>query len=126
MKSEHTQKLIFIYNAESGLRNAVIDSMHKVISPKTYDCNLCDLTFGVFSENTTWKKFREASPVEMEFLHKDEFKKQYASKFGHKFTYPIILAATENGLEVFSGTEEINAIASAEELMQLIDQRIAI
>jgi len=124
MKSGQAQKLIFIYNADSGLRNAVIDSMHKVISPKTYDCNLCDITFGVFTENSKWKKFRSATRFEMEFLHKDEFKKQYASKFGHKFTYPIILISSSKGLEIFAGTKEVNGIANAEELIQLIDQRM--
>ena len=101
----------------------VIDSMHKVISPKTYDCNLCDITFGVFTENKIWKKFREATQFEMEFLHKDEFKKQYASKFGYKFSYPIILATTENDLEVFVGTNELNAMMNAEDLVTLLNKR---
>lgn len=126
MKNEQPKKLIFIYNADSGLRNLVIDSMHKVISPKTYDCNLCDITFGVFTENKIWKKFREATQFEIEFLHKDEFKKQYASKFGYKFSYPIILAATENDLEVFVGTKELNTMMNAEDLVTLINKRAEI
>jgi len=126
MKSAEPKKLIFIYNADSGLRNLVIDSMHKIFSPKTYDCNLCDITFGVFTENKIWKKFRETTQFEMEFLHKDEFKKQYGSKFGFKFSFPIILDATENDLEVFVGTKELNAMINVEDLVNLINKRVEI
>ena len=81
------QKLLFVYNANSGTRNAILDSMHKVFSPKTYNCKLCDITFGVFSENKTWRRFREDNQHQMVFLHKDEFAKGYKSKFGHKFLH---------------------------------------
>ncbi|WP_273567856.1 hypothetical protein [Maribacter halichondriae] len=59
----------------------------------------------------------------MEFLHKDEFKKQYASKFGHKFTFPIVLAATSDGLEVFVNPEELKSLENAQSLINLIEQR---
>ncbi|MBU2948972.1 GTPase [Zobellia uliginosa] len=124
MEDLEIQKLIFIYNADSGLKNSLLDSAHKILSPSTYDCNLCDITFGVFTENKVWKSFRENTNLEMEFLHKDEYKKQYASKFGNKFTFPIILAQTNNGLEVFVGTEEMNAIEDSEALVELIQERV--
>ncbi len=101
-----------------------MDVAHKILSPKTYDCNLCDITFGVFSENRIWKSFREESSVGMEFLHKDEFAKTYASKFGHKFTFPIILAETGNGLEVYVGTEELNTLKKAQDLIRILKDRV--
>lgn len=123
MKDTNLQKLIFIYNADSGLSNLIIDGAHKILSPSTYECKLCEITFGAFTENSVWKKFRTESDLEMEFLHKDEFQKQYASKFGHKFTYPIILGETQNGLEVLMSTEEMNGMGDAEELIELIKER---
>lgn len=123
MKNTNLQKLFFIYNADSGLRNLIIDGVHKILSPSTYECKLCEITFGAFTENTVWKKFRTESDLEMEFLHKDEFKKQYASKFGHKFTYPIVLGETQNRLEVVMSTEEMNGMGDAEELIELIKER---
>lgn len=123
MKKKITQRLIFVYNANSGVRHAVMDSMHKIFSPSTYDCNLCDITFGVMSENNTWKKFRQESDKQMIFLHKDEFSKAYASKFGHKFTFPIALIEGENELEVLISTLELNKLKTAEELAQLIIER---
>jgi len=118
------QKLIFIYNADSGLRNLIIDGAHKILSPSTYECKLCEITYGAFTENNVWKKFRTESDLQMEFLHKDEFKKQYASKFGHKFTFPIVLAEAENGLEVLINTVEMNQLRDAERLIDLIISRI--
>lgn len=125
MKNEVTQKLIFIYNADSGLRNMIVDSAHKILSPDTYACSLCDITYGAFTENSVWKKFRKEMNLEMQFLHKDEFSKAYASKFGHKFTFPIVLAESNSGLEVFIKTEELNGIENPEALIALIQQRIS-
>lgn len=124
MKSETNQKLLFVYNANSGARNAILDSMHKVFSPSTYNCNLCDITFGVMAENRAWKKFREQSNIPMSFLHRDEFAKTYASKFGHKYTFPVVLIEGNDELELFISTEELNALQSAQELIDTIQKRI--
>ena len=123
MKKKIREKVVFVYNANSGKKNALLDSMHKVFSPSTYDCNLCDITFGVVRENRTWKRFREESAMDMTFLHRDEFQKKYASKFGYKFTYPIVLIEAEKGLEVFISTEELNALNTPHDLIQLIQER---
>ncbi|MBS9462269.1 GTPase [Flagellimonas sp. 389] len=125
MKKKSALKLLFIYNADSGARNAILDSMHKVFRPSTYDCKLCDITYGVVSENGTWKKFRQNSRHDMVFLHRDEFTKKYASKFGYKFTFPIVLIEGENGLEVLVPTEEFNTIKTAHGLIRLLKERNA-
>ncbi|KQC29837.1 hypothetical protein [Flagellimonas eckloniae] len=124
MNEKITQKLIFIYNANSGKRNALMDSMHKVFNPSTYDCKLCDITFGVMTENKTWKKFRQEIELQMEFLHKDEFAKKYASKFGHKFNFPIVLIEGEQGLEILISKEELNQLETANGLVDLVKERV--
>ncbi len=123
MKNAVVQKLVFIYNADSGLRNVILDSAHKILSPDTYACSLCDITFGAFTENSVWKKFRKETNLDMEFLHKDEFSKAYASKFGHKFTFPIVLAESNSGLEVFIKTEELNDLENSVALITLVQER---
>ena len=123
MGNESIKKLIFVYNADSGLRNLLIDGAHKIFSPATYECNLCDITYGAFTENSIWKKFRQESDLEMVFLHKDEFSKTYKSKFGHKFTFPIVLSETNQGLEVLVKTEELNGMADAKELIAMLHAR---
>lgn len=118
------EKLIFVYNAFSGTHNAVLDSLHKLVKPKTYACSLCKVTYGVFSEKAQWKKFRKESKISMEFLHIDEFEKQYASKFGYKFTYPIVLCDYEDDLGICVTTEELDNLSSVESLIKLIQERI--
>lgn len=113
-------KLIFVYNANSGIVNTLLDSAHKIVSPATYNCNLCAITFGVFSENTEWKNFKESSDLEMVFLHKDEFLKQYKSKWLPAYNFPIILVEGDKGLEVFISNEKINKVETASELIGLI------
>lgn len=65
-------ELVFIYNADSGLVSAVLDSAHKLISPSTYQCELCSITHGLFGEREAWRKFRESFDGIMTFLHRDE------------------------------------------------------
>ena len=80
-------KLIFVYNADSGLLNTLMDIGHKIIKPETYTCNLCNLTFGNFAENKKWKDFRESTDIEMESLHRDEFEEKYTMEL----PCPVIL-----------------------------------
>ena len=124
MSSEELHKLIFVYNANSGTINAVIDSMHKVLSPATYNCNLCDITFGLVGEKSAWREFRNSYPIDMDFLHRDEFEKAYASKFGYKFDYPIVLGVTTSELQVVISTDELNKLNGPEELIELVEQRV--
>ncbi|WP_350285126.1 GTPase [uncultured Croceitalea sp.] len=123
MEKKIPKRLVFVYNANSGARNALMDSMHKVFSPSTYYCKLCDITFGVVTENRTWRKFRQQSEYQMTFLHKDEFAKKYASKFGYKFEFPIVLVEGEKGLEVLITTQEVNELKTAQGLIRLLKER---
>lgn len=124
MQKQPIKKLIFIYNANSGKKNALVDIAHKIISPNTYACTLCDITFGVFKENKDWKKFRKASKISMEFLHKDEFTKAFASKFSFRTSYPVVLAETAYNLEFFIATDELNTIENVADLMRLVEERL--
>lgn len=118
------EKLIFVYNAFSGSHNAILDTLHKLVSPKSYACNLCEITHGVFSENKTWKKFRQNSEVEMEFLHIDEFQKKYASKFGYKYTFPLVLWEDEGEMGIFISTEELEKMKNEMDLIKLTKERL--
>ncbi len=134
-------KLIFVYNANSGALNSLIDSAHKIISPKTYDCKLCDLTYDVFKENELWSRFRESvthnyPKLQLEFLHKNEFEKVYWSKWLPKYSYPIILSVsdelkdyndgfgTNSGMDVFFSTEEMDHIEETSQFIKQINDKL--
>lgn len=116
------EKLIFVYNAYSGSHNAVLDGLYKIIKPNSYACNLCKVTHGIFSEKTRWKNYRKASDTDMDFLHIDEFQKRYASKFGYKYTFPIVLWEDEGEMGIFISTEELERVENVEKLIQLIEE----
>ncbi len=123
MKGTALQKLVFVYNADLGFGASLLDAAHKILSPSTYKCQLCELTFDALTEKRSWKKFRKTTDIPMQFLHRDAFKKQYASKFGYAYTFPIVLNETSYGFEVFIKTEELNAMKEPEELISLIRGR---
>ena len=106
-------KLIFVYNAHSGKLSAALDIAHKIISPSTYQCNLCSLTHGTFTERDIWKKFREESDTELVFYHKDEFEHE----FNKQYTYPIVLKEEKGELTEYISTDKINAISDVEDLI---------
>ncbi len=110
-------KLIFIYNADSGVLNTVKDIGHKLFSPDTYDCLLCSLTHGTFRENPEWKTFREHSTCEMVFMHRDEFEKTYAKKM----EYPVILKET-NTLDIAISKEELESFKNLTGLIDAVQQ----
>ncbi|WP_290788738.1 GTPase [Altibacter sp.] len=116
-------RLLFVYNANSGKMNAVLDSLHKITNPSTYNCNLCTITFGVFTEDDLWKTFRENSPLQLEFYHRDEFKKKFNSKWLSKFEFPIVLSEKNGEFEVFITTEELNGFTTSEALIEAIMKR---
>lgn len=107
--------LIFVYNADAGFINTLIDIGHKALSPDTYQCNLCGLTFGVVGEHRQWKQFREESRVEMKFLHRDEFEQEY----NQKFDYPIVLQEDQE-LKIVISQADLENIATLDQLIETV------
>jgi hypothetical protein len=109
-------QLIFVYNASSDLFSTITDFAHKILSPSTYDCHLCALTYGNFKEKNEWKTFIENFPVKSIFLHKDEFIK----RFKIETALPVVFIKTnEEIVELISKIEIVN-ITSLEQLKDLI------
>ncbi len=94
-------KILFIYNADSGKLNTILDIAHKVISPSTYKCSLCSLTHDALNEKSEWMNFKKTSKHDLQFLHKDEFETQYSTRY----EYPVILDITDEMKVLFSGSE---------------------
>lgn len=107
-------KLIFVYNADSGYLNAAVDAVHRIVSPETYPCDLCALTFSPIREREAWKRYRERSTQKMIFYHKDEFEEEY----GRRFTYPLVLCEDDGRLMPLITKQELQQM---ETLDQLID-----
>ena len=116
-------KIVFVYNADSGVFNALTDAAHKILSPQTYPCSLCALTHSALGMRREWKQFLDGLGVPLEFLHADELRARHPAAAG--VPLPAVFRRRGEGLEVFVGAEEINACRSGDELKQLIAGRLA-
>ena len=80
--------LLFVYNANSGVGRAIIDAVHKVVSPSTYSCSLCAITYGAVSMRGAWKTALARLPLPSRFLHRDEFRNVYPAS---EIAFPAVL-----------------------------------
>ena len=71
------EKLIFVYNADEGTFNTIMDTAHKIFAPSTYECNLCALTHGVTSMKSEWKSYMSTLNYETRFYHRAGFKTEW-------------------------------------------------
>lgn len=103
--------LIFVYNAKSDKLNPLIDYAHKIISPSTYNCDLCKLTHSNLGERKEWSAF--SKDIEIDFYHINEFEK----KFNITLKYPIII---NDDLRVLLDNKSIAKLKNVEKLIQKI------
>jgi hypothetical protein len=115
-------KLIFVYNADSGIINAVKDWAHKIVSPETYACSLCALTYDNLGMRRPWREFIKELGYEIEFLHRDELAEQYGIK-DVKLPATFILQNGKPHLWIKSNA--MDSCQSLDDLQNLVTQKLA-
>ena len=115
-------KLIFVYNADSGVFNLFADMAHKFFSPDTYNCQLCMITHGHLGMHDKWKKYLATLEAELIFLHRDEFYRQFGR---HEASLPAMFLEREGVDELFMPEIEINACDTLDALIREMDNRLA-
>ena len=114
-------QLIFVYNADSGLFNTLTDIAHKMFSPDTYQCNLCNLTHGYFQARDEWVNFLGDLDAEIEFLHRDEYIQRFTEKTDDlDKDLPAIFVKDGAELKLWIDNKVINKMSSTDELMEMI------
>ena len=113
--------LVFVYNADSGFVNTLLDIGHKIVSPQTYACHLCAITHSTFTMRDEWKRFVAGLGVPVQFLHRDELEKQYGIR---DVKLPAVFRQRNGTIEVWITREEIKRCHSLEELEQLVRTRL--
>ena len=115
------KSLIFVYNADSGIFNSISDTANKIISPSTYRCNLCKITYGIVNEKDEWKSFISNLPYKINFLHKNEFNKKYPNV---KEKLPAVFKILGNKTILLISADEINKCKSLSDLKKLVGSRL--
>lgn len=120
MSTNH--KLLFVYNADSGLFSQLTDYAHKIISPNTYACNLCKLTYGNLGIKKGWKEFLNSLRAEKEFLHRNEFTSRYP-EFAD-IHLPAVFFLNQGSLTLLLSANVINDVKNLDELRNLLNGKI--
>ncbi|MFX0038828.1 MAG: hypothetical protein ACFFCY_02820 [Promethearchaeota archaeon] len=115
------KKLIFVYNADSGVINLVKDFWKKILRPSAYECNLCMQTFGAFSMRKDWKSFINNLDIDTEFLHRDEFEKKFNV---NEAKYPSAYILESEKLKLIISDDEMNSVKSLDEMEVLVLSKI--
>ena len=118
--SEENLELIFIYNAKSGVVNELIDFAHKIVSPETYDCNLCAISYGAFSMKKKWSTYIETLPFKSTFTYKDKFFKDGYSNI----KFPSVFIRSNEKLDEIISATEINEIKDLDQLIGLLNHKL--
>ena len=115
------KSLLFVYNADTGLFSVVTDYAHKILSPKTYPCNLCALTYGNMGMNKKWKEFIAGLKVPIEFLHRDEFVKLHTVSDAQ---LPAAFVKKGESITMLITSGEINKCTTVDALIALVTEKV--
>ena len=113
-------KIHFIYNANNDYFSIIEDFVHKNVSPSTYKCNLCKLSYGVFSKNNKWSNFLNSLEYEYSFI----YKKEPNHIIENVNSFPVILYTLNDKIDVLVTTEEIKLCQSIDDLILIINNEL--
>lgn len=115
-------ELLFVYNADSGFLNGAVDMFHKILSPKTYPCSLCGITYGNTSMRAEWKAYIQSLPAKTRFLHRDEF----LTEFPHlrEYSLPAVFKESNKEWQLFLSKTELDSL-DLPSLIEIITARLA-
>ena len=116
------KELIFIYNTKSGLVNEMIDFAHKIVSSKTYDCNLYAISYNTFTKKKRWSDYINSLPIKSVFTYKDKVSSLEKELSNLKF--PTIVFRNGVELNEIISRNEINNINNINQLISLLNERL--
>lgn len=119
-----SRRLVIVYKANAGLLAGAMDTVHKLVSPSTYPCSLCAVTYGLTGMRRRWADWIERLPEPPAFFHRPDFRAAYPA-FAD---LPLPLVAREQGecLTVLLGAGELAALPDLDALIGRLAALIAI
>ena len=115
-------RILFVYNAAGGLLARCKDYIHKIVSPETYPCNLCQLTYGNLGMKRAWRRFVRDLPYTAVFLHRDELVGPYA----RLRAFPLAAVFVEEGgrVSLLISAAALDAIPDLAALQETVLTRV--
>jgi len=110
------KELTFVYNVNSDLISRMIGFSHKVISPQTYPCKICSLTWSSLHMQKEWAEFIRELPFKVRFEYRDQWKT--CQKF------PLVLLKEKGETRVLLYPEQINKFETVQELIRFLKENL--
>jgi hypothetical protein len=117
-------KLVFVYNAKAGLAAAMMDMVHKTVSPDSYPCSLCAISYGTFSMQPRWRQWLKSLSIAQSFYHREDF----CVAFPNEAQRPLPLAALvhdDGAFDVLIGAEQMDGLPDLDALMAAMETTLA-
>ena len=96
--------------------NTLADIGHKIFSPKTYNCPLCEITHSYFTMRGQWKHLVNMLPFPVSYLHRDQF---YEAKLNVEVTeFPVVLLQKDQAVTVLLDRGEIESFNTVTKLVE--------
>lgn len=119
------KKLIFIYKAKSDKLSKMIDFAHKIISPSTYACDLCSLTYWDFTIKKGRKDYLDN--LNQQWIQTEFYYEERAGEFGiTKEQLPVILFRNDDTEACIISGKEFHDITELSDLQARIDTYVNI
>ena len=111
--------LVMVYNADGGVFAALTDAVHKLVSPATYPCSLCAVSYGAVTMRHEWRDYLASLPIPRRFHHRDDFARAWP---GLQIDLPaILLDRGGEGPDILIGAAELDRLESASALIAAVD-----
>ncbi len=114
-------KLVFVYNAKAGNLAGLIDSIHKTVSPSTYACDLCAITYGLVGMDKEWRAWLKGLGMETVFFHRQDFKESWPHV---KEPLPAIFIERDGALETLVSALEFKGVPQVNDLIALMETKL--
>jgi membrane protease subunit (stomatin/prohibitin family) len=112
---------VFAYAVDGGTMSSIVNYAHKMVSPGTYRCNMCALTYGTFGTKKEWTKFIESLARETIFLHRDEFNERYPAV---EDALPAVFVERDGTLSIVVDAREMSTAKTLDELIATIRRHV--
>jgi len=116
-------QLVLVYNANAGIAAALFDTLHKYVSPATYQCSLCAVTYGPLAMHARWRDYLRALPYPVQFYHRPDFRAAFPDTAAIEL--PLIACERNGSIVPLLNAAELRALTRLDDLMAALDQRIA-
>lgn len=114
-------EIVFIYNAKSGFTNSLIDWAHKIISPKTYECSLCRITYDNLGKKSEWAEFLKELKIQSSFLYKDHIVNNNELK---NSSLPCVYLRLSDEMNLLITSNEMNSYKNLNELILSLRKKL--